>query len=212
MISPASPPSPARLLKTTLVSLLVAVILLVLVVLPAEFGIDPTGFGRLTGLTAMHQSPARTIAIRDVTGGNENLREVAIPDAGEPTPLPNPAVFQDSATAPATRTLTIELPAESQTEVKLVMQEAKVALFSWSVDRGPVYVDMHGHDPAFGPDFFVRYKEEDESSGGHGSLTAPFRGEHGWFWLNYNEFPVTITLTVSGYFDDLVDYGLFAHD
>ena len=38
---------------------------------------------------------------------------------------------------------------------------------------------------------------------------APFTGEHGWYWLNYNDFPVTITLTVTGYFDDVVDYGLF---
>ena len=38
---------------------------------------------------------------------------------------------------------------------------------------------------------------------------APFSGEHGWYWLNYNEFPVTVTLTVTGYFDDIIDYGIF---
>jgi hypothetical protein len=36
---------------------------------------------------------------------------------------------------------------------------------------------------------------------------APFAGEHGWFWQNYNEFPVVITLTFSGYYDSTVDYG-----
>ncbi|MDR0780758.1 MAG: hypothetical protein LBF16_08700 [Pseudomonadales bacterium] len=199
--------SKPRLLRATLGSLVVAMFLLVVVVLPAEYGIDPTGFGRFSGLNALATPPARTIALTDVIGGNQTLREVAVPDTREPTPLPNPAVFQDQAQAPVTRTLSIVLEPDAETEVKLKMQEGKVALFSWQVDQGMVYVDMHGHDPSFGPDFFVRYKEEDEGTGGNGSLTAPFSGEHGWFWLNYNEFPVTITLTVSGYFDDVVDYG-----
>ena len=55
----------------------------------------------------------------------------------------------------------------------------------------------------------MRYKEEDEGTGGNGSVTAAFTGEHGWYWLNYNEFDVTVSLTVSGYFDELVDYGIF---
>ena len=55
----------------------------------------------------------------------------------------------------------------------------------------------------------MRYVEEQETAGGNGSLTAPFAGEHGWYWLNFNEFPVTVTLTVTGYFDFLIDYGIF---
>lgn len=206
------PPSSKRLWRATLGSLIAGIVLLVLVVLPAEYGIDPTGFGRLTGLSDLAAPAAgagRTIELTDVIGGNQSLREVEVPDVGEPTPLPNPAVFQDQDAAPETRTLTIELPAEAETEVKIKLQEGKMATFSWKVDQGTIYVDMHGHDASFGPDFFVRYKEEDEGTGGNGSLVAPFAGEHGWYWLNYNEFPVTITLTVTGYFDDIIDYGLF---
>ncbi|MGV3590262.1 MAG: hypothetical protein ACO1PZ_01155, partial [Gammaproteobacteria bacterium] len=73
-----------------------------------------------------------------------------------------------------------------------------------------VYVDFHGHDPSFGPDFFVRYQEIQEgATETHGSLTAPFTGEHGWYWLNYNEEPVVIVLTVSGFYDEIIDYGIF---
>ncbi|MES2626684.1 MAG: hypothetical protein V4628_15465, partial [Pseudomonadota bacterium] len=89
------------------------------------------------------------------------------------------------------------------------MQTGKVIVFSWQTDQGDVYVDYHGHDPAISADFWVRYKEQQEGTGNSGSLTAPFAGEHGWFWLNYNEFPVTITLTVTGYFDEIIDYGIF---
>lgn len=201
-------PSGRTLLTTTVLAIAGAALLLILVVLPAEYGIDPTGAGTALGLTAINE-PVRTIQITDVTGGNEAMLDVEIPDFGEPYPLPNPRVFQKEERAPETRTLRVMIPAESETEVKLVMQEAKVALYSWSVDQGDIYVDFHGHDPSFGPDFFVRYEELQEGAGSSGSLTAPFKGEHGWYWLNYNEFPVEVTLTVTGYFDDVIDYGIF---
>ena len=200
-------PSGKKLLLSTLLALAGAAILLVLIVLPAEYGIDPTGLGNKLGLAALN-APVKTIQISDVTGGNEALREVAIPDAGDPTPLPNPAVFQDEQQPPKTDTIQITIPSEAETEIKLKLQEGKSAQFSWQVDRGDLYVDFHGHDPSFGPAFFVRYKEEQESAGGNGSLVAPFTGEHGWYWLNYNEFPVVVTITVSGYYEEVIDYGL----
>jgi hypothetical protein len=201
-------PSPNKLLKACTGALGLAIVLLVLVILPAEYGIDPTGFGSASGLSNL-ATPARTIEVPDPLGGNQALREVQIPEFGEPTPLPNPAVFQDQAGAPQTRTMQIVIPADAETEVKVKMTEAKVFMFSWQVDQGTLYVDFHGHDPSFGPDFFVRYKEEDEGTGGNGSVTAAFSGEHGWYWLNYNEFDVTVSLTVTGYFDDIIDYGVF---
>lgn len=203
------PPDKKKLLLGTLIAMAAAAVLLVLIVLPAEYGIDPTGFGRVTGLTAMAQAPTRSFDVRDVVGGNEDLREVEVPDFGEPVPLPNPAVFQEQDAAPETRTLEVTIPAEKETEIKLHLNESKVALFSWQVDQGSLYSDFHGHDPSFGQEFFVRYKEHQEGSEDHGSLTAPFSGEHGWYWLNYNEFPITVTLTVTGYFDDVIDYGIF---
>ena len=186
----------------------VAAVVLVLFVLPAEYGIDVTGVGKTLGLTNLATS-TRTIEITDITGGNETISQVEVPDTGDPVPLPNPAVYQDEAMPPQTRTMQIVIPPNGETEVKAKMQAGKVIVFSWQTDQGDVYVDYHGHDPSFGPDFFVRYKEQQEGTGNSGSLTAPFAGEHGWFWLNYNEFPVTITLTVTGYFDEIIDYGIF---
>jgi hypothetical protein len=197
-----------NLLRNVVIAAAVAAVLLLLFVLPAEYGIDATGVGRALGLTEL-AAPTRTIEIRDVISGNEQLKEVTLPATGDPVPLPNPAVYQDEAAAPATRTLQITIPPEKETEIKVVMQTGKSIVFSWQTDMGSVYVDYHGHDPSMGNDFWVRYKEQQEGTGNNGSLVAPFSGEHGWFWLNYNEFPVTITLTVTGYFDDIIDYGIF---
>jgi hypothetical protein len=203
------PPNSGSLLRAIVITVVVAAVLLVFFVLPAEYGIDPTGVGKALGLTELAAPPAKTITVTDILGGNEGITQVEIGDAGEPTPLPNPAVFQDESTPPQTRTLQIEIPPDGETEVKVKMLTGKVVAFSWQTNQGKVYVDYHGHDPSFGPDFFVRYKEEQESSSGNGTLTAPFGGEHGWYWLNFNAEPVTITLTVTGYFVDVIDYGLF---
>jgi hypothetical protein len=104
--------------------------------------------------------------------------------------------------------MTVTLQPDQETEVKLRLAKSKAVVYSWSVDRGQVYVDFHGHDPSLGDQTWVRYREQDAAKGNNGSLVAPFSGEHGWFWQNYNEFPIVITLTVTGYFDDIVDYGL----
>ena len=46
-------PTSRQLLRSTVIAVIVAAVLLALVVLPAEYGIDPTGVGRLLNLTEM---------------------------------------------------------------------------------------------------------------------------------------------------------------
>ena len=202
----ATPPTTRRLLLTASVAAALAVLVLVTVVLPAEYGIDLTGIGKAAGLTAL-RAPSKTFEIKDVVGGNEKYREVAVPDAGEPVPLPNPQVHQDEPDVFASRTMTINLKPSAETEIKAAMKAGKTILYTWKTDRGAIYTDFHGHDPEAGQEYWVRYKEQMEGAGNNGSLVAPFAGEHGWYWVNYNDFPVAVTLTIEGYFDDIIDYG-----
>ncbi|MEO7363769.1 MAG: transmembrane anchor protein, partial [Gemmatimonadaceae bacterium] len=46
-------PSTRTLLRSTFIAVAVACVLLVGAVLPAEYGVDPTGVGRVLGLTPM---------------------------------------------------------------------------------------------------------------------------------------------------------------
>jgi len=203
------PPSGKKIAIGSGIALLVAIVVLVTVIWPAEYGRDPTGVGGLLGITGMSsgQAPTRTIEIRDTLGGNETLREVQIPDFGEPVPLPNPDVSRAEDTAPSTRTMAVELGVDGETEVKAVLGEGEMIVYSWSVDDGIVYADFHGHTPEFGEDFWVRYREDQRgAASGAGSLVAPFSGEHGWYWVNLNDHPVTVTVTVTGYFEDMIDY------
>jgi hypothetical protein len=197
----------------------VAALLLFTVVLPAEYGYDPTRVGGALGLTALSgkarasgaPGDAQNEVIEDLIGGNDDLVAAAGADPDAPLPLPNPAISQLENTPPKTETRRIRLDFDQRTEVKMVMGKAKSVVYSWKVEGGTAYVDFHGHDPAKGDHYWVRYEEagqEEGITGRSGSLVAPFAGEHGWYWLNTSQGPITIELTVTGYFDKLVDYGL----
>ncbi len=202
-----------RGLKALLIAALAAVVLLVTIVLPAERGVDPTGIGKLLGLTKMATpatpSAGGALKVEDVTGGNDNL--VAAEGGGsmdKPIPLPNPAVHQKEAGAARTETFEIKLGLDEKTEIKAILGKAKALVYHWTVEGGQVYVDFHGHDPSKGDAYWVRYEEVDGTTSGQGSLVAPFDGEHGWFWLNTSEGPITIKLTVTGYQREMKNYGL----
>lgn len=204
----AEPPSVKKITRNIFYAIAAALVLLIVVVLPAEYDIDITGLGGVLGLTELNESTT-TLEIVDVLGGNEAYKEVEIPDFGEPIPLPNPAVFQQKDMPALSQSLTILLQPEEQTEIKLLLSTNQVIDFGWSIDQGQIYVDFHGHEPDAGDDYWVRYREHQEGSEGYGSLVAPFDGEHGWYFLNYNEYPVTISMEVSGYYEELIDYGVW---
>jgi hypothetical protein len=202
------PPSPRQLVRSILAAAAAALLILVAFVLPAEYAIDPTGIGKALGLTKLRGARERTPDIQDVIGGNERYRAAKAVDAGDPLPLPNPAVAQIHAAAPKLESRTIRLEPGQRTEFKAVMDAAQVIVYTWQAEGGQVYVDFHGHEPDAG-NAFVRYEEQQSGTHGHGSLVAPFAGEHGWMWLNVSEQPVTITLQFSGYHRGVKDYGLF---
>lgn len=203
----SNPPSGKRILVSVIIALASAAAVLVTLILPAEYNIDPTRIGAALGLTALN-APARTVQVVDVVGGNEKYREAVIPDFGQPVPLPNPGVFQKQIEPSRSETLTITLQPGQQTELKTVLKASQMILFSWQAEGGPVYVDFHGHEPGAGDEFWVRYEEQQAGTQGKGSLVAPFEGEHGWFWLNISEQPVTIKLSVNGYYEKIVNYGI----
>lgn len=208
-ISPfeSNPPSGKSIFFSVVVAVLGAALVLLTIVLPAEYNIDPTRIGGALGLTALN-GPAKTVQLTDVVGGNEKYREVEIPDFGKPVPLRNPAVFQKQTTVAKVEEKTVTLQPGEQTEIKVLLQAAQVITFSWQAEGGIVYTDFHGHEPGENNDFWVRYEEQQGGTEGGGSLVAPFVGEHGWFWLNISEQPVTVKLSLNGYYDKLIDYGV----
>jgi hypothetical protein len=184
-----------------------AVVVTVLFVLPAEFGVDPTGLGEKIGLTRLSgaAAPAVDAEPRIVEGVYPSVSPDEEFDYFEPETLGEP-FSRPRDTAFRADSMTIELAEFEQVEVKAVMNQGDAIVYAWKLVEGEtVYSDFHA-DPhevdRFPEMYFIRYHESEEASEA-GSLVAPFTGNHGWYWLNIEENPVKIELEVRGYYESL---------
>lgn len=239
------------LIRSTLIASGAAVAVLTVVYLPAEYGIDPTGFGAVLGLTEMGQikqqlyaeaeadeAGARAVATLDpatlgrldrieaqlaaigaVIGAPASLTEApaeAMEEAApapepEPGPVPDTAPELTAEPAPGETTEAVDAATAEATsgwrdevsyslapgegiEVKLVMQEGQTARFEWTANGSVVNYDTHGD----GSGQKVSYEQGRGVPDQAGELTAAFTGNHGWFWRNRTDAPVTVTLRTAG--------------
>jgi hypothetical protein len=128
-------------------------------------------------------------------------------DFGQTVPAASGENFIAREGAPKSETIMITLEADASVEYKAVMKQGDAIAFRWSTDGGQAYYDFHAHDDAFGPEFFTRY-DEGEGTERSGSIVAAYDGQHGWYWLNLEGGPTTITLDVTGFYDEVVEIDL----
>jgi len=192
-------PSTGRLLKSTGIAALVATTLLVTVVLPAEYGVDPTRIGSVLGLTEMGRIK------RQLAAEAEAEQAAAQPAAPAPAPTPAPAKAAPSASSSATPAgqrsdeTVITLAPDQGAEIKLVMKGGATARYSWSSSGGKVNFDIHADKPGTPYHGYGKGSSQREE----GELTAAFTGSHGWFWRNRTGAPVTITLKTEGSYSEV---------
>lgn len=186
-------PSGRRLLRSTLVAAGVAALILATIVLPAEYGIDPTRVGRLLGLTQMGETKMQLAAEAEAD---------AAADAGAGSVSPAPISASVAGSTPATRsdTISVALAPGQAAEYKLGMRKDASARFWWSTDRGVVNFDTHGDAPGIR---YHPYAKGTAVRADSGSLTAAFDGYHGWFWRNRGTEAVTVTLRTSGAYTEI---------
>lgn len=199
-------PTSRQLLRSTVIALAVALLLLVTVVMPAEYAVDPTGVGRLLGLTQMgevKQAIAEENAAPVVASPEMSAPAVAAaPAAVAAATVPETANAQPSAAARQDE-ISITLQPGQGAEVKLEMKKDAQVKYLWTVSGGRVNYDTHG-DPYGAPrEFYHGYGKGKQTQQDEGVLTAAFDGKHGWFWRNRGDAPVTVTLRVSGEYLDI---------
>jgi hypothetical protein len=196
-------PSKAQLNRATLIAAGVAAVLLVTTILPAEYGVDPTGWGRVTGLTPM----------------GEMKREAAKAGGSEAAPEPETAAVDNgdilldeerASTAPAAggsvgRVQLTLAPGKGE-EVKATMNAGEELTYEWSTGGPVIRFELHGEPiPAKG-DEFTSF-EKGSSAGAKGKFRAPFHGTHGWYWRNNTNSPVTVTVSATGTFQKFAKVG-----
>ena len=174
-------PTSSQLLKSTMVAICVGCALLILFVLPAEYGTDPTGVGELFGLKKMGEIKTRLkqdflkenigakdeLMVESETGkGNQDVMEFVI--------APDEAI-----------------------EIKLEMKKGSIAKYKWTTQNGGLNYNLHG-DGHKGSQYSIIYKKGRMTSSDSGEFKSEFDGYHGWFWRNRNNESVTVTLETIG--------------
>lgn len=199
-------PTSRQLLRSTVIALAVALLLLVTVVMPAEYAIDPTGIGRLLGMTQMGEVK-QAIAQENAAPVQVVAESVAVqvpPVAAAPVAAVAAAASSTAAQVSTRQDeVSITLEPGQGAEVKLEMKKGAQVSFLWTANGGKVNYDTHG-DPYGAPrDFYHGYGKGKQTPQDEGVLTAAFDGKHGWFWRNRGEQPVKVTLRVSGDYIDI---------
>ncbi len=175
------PASPRKLLLSTALAFVVATVILVAVILPAEYGVDPSGAGRLLGLTRIGQ-----------------LKALSGSGGGAPVMHSHPRKARSAR-------IEINVKGGEELEYKATLVKGEPLLYAWSVQGSTVHFEFHG-EPTEGrwpKDFYQSYQMADGSAGEQGSFVAPFTGLHGWYWRNESSEPATIVLETSGYYTKL---------
>lgn len=194
-------PSSRQLLRSTIIAFIVAVVLLVTVVLPSEYAIDPTGIGRVLGLTEMGEikgqlaEEAATDAARDAAAAAAGAPISSAASSASPAAAASPAAPAVNTTQWRDQMQVVLAPGEGA-EVKLAMTAGQKANFTWTAQGGVVNFDTHGDGGTGGES--TSYEKGRGVAADEGVLEAAFNGSHGWFWRNRSEATVTITLRTAG--------------
>lgn len=166
-----------------------ALLITVALILPAEYGRDPLGIGKATGIDRLWAPPEIRVA----------------------------ASAGDAAAArsygQAYRSDIVEIPLAAsgdpergdEIEYKVRMKKGSTYIYSWDVpgiaDPEEFYSEFHGHTVEDGKAMTVAEYRKSTGTSDHGSLVAPFSGVHGWYLQNQSLKPVTVRLRLAGFYE-----------
>ena len=161
-----------QVLHASAIALILGSAIAVAAVLPAEYGVDPTGIGQALGLLQLSQEPEAPAAESEVASTG-------------------------SGSSRSNTTVTLE--SGEGTEFKLRMLEGERASFRW-IASDIVHFDMHG-EPAGDTSGYYESYSLGNSDAVEGKFTALFDGTHGWYWRNDTAEAVQIDVVVAGTFE-----------
>jgi hypothetical protein len=189
-LTPTQMPPTARIAKATAVASIVAAVLLITVILPAEYGLDPLGTGRAIGLMDLSNAEAAADTSSVVPG------PVTAAPVTTGTYTPEAKIYKVDSQELFLR------PGEG-VEIKYHMAKGASMVYSWSAN-GKLEFEFHGEpDQKPSKDYYDSYELDNKvgKDQSHGSFIAPSTGIHGWFWENKGDKEVELHLRSAGFFD-----------
>jgi len=184
-LDPSASTSRERLAIAAGAAILVAGVLLVTIIMPAEYAVDPLGTGARLGLLALGETGKQV----------EALNASAAPGSGAQgaTVVPQSRPFVRD-----TENFIIQ-PGQGM-EYKYRLQKGQALLYTWKA-TAPVNFEFHAEPDGAPRGYAQTYEKRDATLESSGTLTAPFPGIHGWYWENKTASAVTVTLQTAGFYN-----------
>ena len=202
-VPPVSLPTGRQIAKGLAVAVAVATVATVFFILPAELGVDLTGFGEKTGLIGLAQSGSGTNIYLERGLKRKNalfsLDAAAKPDeATLRSTLASKGIAVPASAKFATDHWEYELLPYDNIEMKYKLAQGQPMIFSWRAPV-PIHYDMHSVPDQGGNPATESFSISDAPAQ-TAVYVAPFTGIHGWFWQNQTLNPVTVTIDATGPF------------
>lgn len=197
-------PSTGKLIKSTILAAITASALLVTVVMPAEYGIDPTGIGNAIGLKRMGEikvSLAKEAAAEQQIAETVNSGETVSLAEIVPSPAPVEPAPAEVAANIRTDEMKVTLAPDEGTEVKVTMAKGKKVEYVWESSGGKANFDVHADSKELKIDYHGYEKGSEQKK--EGVIEAAFDGKHGWFWRNRTSETITVTLKTTGEYTEI---------
>jgi hypothetical protein len=194
-----------QLLKSLIIALIIGAIVLLTAVLPAEYGIDPVGTGKLFGFSKLYQGNEQ-IENNEIYS-SLNFKKIKMEKLGSPQSVPKPSEADNSPPEVqySVREDTIEVivPAKKGIEYKFKSLKYGRTKYEWSTDKGIVYIDFHGEVKQENSSKNVFYESYTlaYSNNMAGTLTAPFEGKHGWYFRNETNQDIVVAIRLNGQYE-----------
>jgi len=194
-----------QLLKSLIIALIIGAIVLLTAVLPAEYGLDPLGTGKLFGFSKLYQGNEK-IESNEIYS-SLNFKKIKIGKLGSPLSVPKPSEADNpppEVQYPQREdTIEVVVPAEKGIEYKFKSLKYGSTKYEWATDEGIVYIDFHGEVKQENPPKNVFYESYTlaYSNNMAGTLTAPFEGKHGWYFRNETKEDIIVTIRLNGNYE-----------
>ena len=203
-----------QLIKSVILAGLIAAIVLVVAVLPAEYGKAITGLGKLFGFDKLYVNQETQENIDGTTQVVPvNVKRLKLEQLGSPSSVPKPSGALNPPPAAQLKlrsdVIEIKVPSGKGLEYKFRALKLGSVKYDWSTSNNNiVYIDFHGEVHEENPPEEVFYESYTLAFSNNmaGTFTAPFEGKHGWYFRNRNAFDVTVTLNLQGQYELLEEY------
>ncbi len=194
-------PSTSKLIKSTILAAVAAGVLLVTVVMPAEYGIDPTGIGNAIGLKKMGDIK---VSLSEEAAVNQS-HTIAVKDDDEPAQAevavtPNPESVDTTPTI-LNHEMQVTLAPNESTEIKVKMSKNNKVQYTWWTDSGNAFFDLHADSKKLNINYHSYEKGTEQRK--EGVILAVFDGSHGWYWRNRTSKTITITIKTRGEYTEI---------